>query len=164
MCHRFNEFLFYKVVFIGLRAFDSLKQVVSAQIPQRKSAMPPRGLATNCNSWRGNQFPHWREEEEEVREKKKERGVRKWLKLIANPLGSRSFSTAASGMRQRRGQGVPHLMQTPNSCYLCKEEINSISLHSLWLCSTGWRLSWGSQLTGNQVAGYISIQRTFLAA
>lgn len=52
MCHRWNEIFFYKVVFIGLSTFSFLQWVVRAETPQRKPAMPPRGLATNCNAGR----------------------------------------------------------------------------------------------------------------
>lgn len=87
VCHRFNEFFFYKAVFIGLRDFNSLKQAASVQRPQSKSAVPPRGLATNYNCRRGNHT----ERRETHLWKGKRRGNEKITSTISNPFSYKAF-------------------------------------------------------------------------
>lgn len=139
-CHRLNEFFFYKVVFVGLSAFNILKQVANVWTPQRKTAMPPRGSVPKGVRQRGLRIreTRWRE---------------KITNIISNPLDSRSFSTGASGMRKRSMQRVPHLMESPSPSPWCKEEVTEFPPAPLLLCPTGRRPSQGSP-TDDQKPGY----------
>lgn len=159
MCHRFNEFFFCKVVLISLRPFNSFKHIVYKH-PQRKSAMPPRGLATNYNSRRGNQFPHWREGDGLVKEKK-ERAWENNYNYFKSFQLQKLFHRGQWHERKKQARsaalnGIPQFLTVMQG-------------RSYWIasCSTlalFHRLETVLVITGDRVAGYIRIQRTSLAA
>lgn len=66
-----------QVICTGLRTFNFLKQVGSIQTPQRKAAVPRKGLTTDYNSSRTVL-----KEEQETAQRGKGGGMRKWLKLL----------------------------------------------------------------------------------
>lgn len=131
--------------------------------PKEKWAMPPRGLATNYNSRRGNQFPHWREGDRLMKEKKKgawennynyfksfqlqklfPRGQwheRKQQARSAPLTGIPQFLTAMQGRRDRTSPG-----STPALFHRLETALGLLVR------------------TGNQAAGYLRTQRTSLAA
>lgn len=111
--------------------------------------MPPRGLATNYNSRRGNRFLAWRE----TCEREKERGVRK-SQIIPHPFCARSFSTVTSdsqcslsGMRGKKRARSPHLMESQVRTVIQGTSFwISLGLHPL-PCSTGGSTVMGLLLT-----------------
>lgn len=119
--------------------------------------MPPRGLATNYNSRRGNRFLAWRE----TCEREKERGVRK-SQIMPHPFCARSFSTVTSdsqcslsGMRGKKRARSTHLMESQVRTVIQGTSFwISLGLHPL-PCPTGGEHCHGAP-TDNliQAAGY----------
>lgn len=138
MCHRWNEFFFYKIVFSGSSAFNFLKQVRRARTlkesqPCRLGALPPTTTLEE-----GTDFcPEGRRVEE-----KRKGGweSHKLFHILSVPGVFPRWQLTASGMRGKKQARSPHLMESqirtviPGTSYW-------ISLDST-PCLTP--LSWGS--------------------
>lgn len=126
-----------QVICTGLRTFNFLRQVGSIQTPQRKAAVPRKGLTTDYNSSRtvlkGGRTGDC--------SKRKRRGMRKWLKLFqilstpeAFPQKPVDNQDSLSGMfekeeaRSPRLDGIPWLPHCPPR----NKSLNFRLLHSLF--------------------------------
>lgn len=115
--------------------------------PLKKSAMPPRGLATNYNYRRGNEFLHWRYENRGRLVNEKRGTWRKNWSYFKASQAQQFCLRGLSGLREREA-GKNHTGWTPPSphCHARHMWLNFLMLHSL-LCSTKWQSVMGCLLT-----------------